>query len=105
MKKLIFFVSLNFLIINCISIQFIYPQATPILLQGFPVLLDSIEETYNTGPIVEDFNNDGEKEILVGVNLFSAIGKVCLIDNKGNSFPNFPKLVSCVASYIWVVAV
>ena len=97
MKKLI-------VLIFLLNINYSYSQSTPVLMSGFPMVLDSVDYAYNNGPIVADFNNDGENEILVGVNLFSLTGKVLLIDKTGNLIPNFPKKVSCVNSYIWVAA-
>lgn len=87
-----------------LNLNFALTQTTPVLMPGFPITLDSSDYTYNNGPIVADFNNDGENEILVGVNNFSNVGKVLLIDKGGNFFANFPKIVSCFASYIWVAA-
>ena len=96
MKKLIVLIFLN--------INLAFGQSPPILMPGFPIIMDSVETSYNNGPIVADFNNDGENEILVGVNSFSLIGKVLLIDKEGNSIQNFPKTVSCINSYIWIAA-
>ena len=98
MKKIILFF---IIIINSSSA---ISQVPPALLPGFPMVLDSVELTYNNGPIVADFNNDGENEILAGINLFSPIGKVLLIDKEGDLIQNFPKIVSCISSYIWVAA-
>ncbi len=97
MKKLI-------VLIFLLSINYSYSQSTPVLMSGFPIILDSLDLAYNNGPIVADFNNDGENEILIGVNSFSLIGKVLLINKEGNSIQNFPKIVSCINSYIWIAA-
>jgi len=96
MKKIIVMILIN--------VNIVFSQLPPVLMSGFPMVLDSVDLTYNNGPIVADFNNDGENEILAGINLFSPTGKVLLIDKTGNLIPNFPKKVSCVNSYIWVAA-
>ncbi|MFZ1322768.1 MAG: FG-GAP-like repeat-containing protein [Ignavibacteria bacterium] len=79
-------------------------QITPTLMQGFPVILDSVDYTYNNGPIIADFNNDGQNEVLVGVNGLLTTGKVILLNNNGEMMQGFPKFVSCFSSYIWTAA-
>lgn len=99
MKKLIF-VKIFILALNYYS----FPQSIPVILPNFPIVLDSLDYTYNNGPIVADFNSDGENEILIGVNVISSIGKVLVVDSNGGLFKNFPKNVSCFSSYIWIAA-
>jgi hypothetical protein len=79
-------------------------QSTPVLLPGFPVILDSIDYTYNNGPIIADFDSDGRNEIFVGVNVYSLTGKVFLISENGMVKNGFPKTVSCISSYIEVAS-
>ncbi len=79
-------------------------QSTPVLLPGFPVVLDSIDFTYNNGPIIADFDSDGRNEIFVGVNVYSLTGKVFLIADNGTVKNGFPQIVSCISSYIQVAS-
>ncbi|MFZ1321419.1 MAG: T9SS type A sorting domain-containing protein [Ignavibacteria bacterium] len=101
MKKIII-IAIIFLFVN----QNTYSQSPPVLMDGFPIVLDSIEICYQTGSsaIVANFGEDNEKRIFVGVNVNSAIGKIFLIDNKGKILANFPKLVNCFTSYIETAA-
>lgn len=75
---------------------------TPSILPGYPLVLDSNENTYNSGasPIIADFNGDGNNEILVCVNLDTYTGWVHLLNSDGSSMPGFPKKVTCNLSYM-----
>ncbi len=81
-----------------------FSQSSPVLLPGFPVILDSIDFTYNNGPIIADFDSDGRNEIFVGVNVYSLTGKVFLIADNGTVKNGFPQIVSCISSYIQVAS-
>ena len=69
-------IAILFLLIFMIQSKVSLSQSSPVLLPGFPVILDSVDFTYNNGPIIADFDSDGSNEIFVGVNTFSLIGKV-----------------------------
>ncbi len=84
--------------------QFSTSQSTPVLLPGFPVILDSIDFTYNNGPIIADFDSDGRNEIFIGVNSLLLTGKVFLLTENGTVKNGFPKTVSCISSYIEVAS-
>ncbi len=79
-------------------------QSTPVLLPGFPVILDSIDYTYNNGPIIADFDFDGRNEIFIGVNSLLLTGKVFLLTENGTVKNGFPKTVSCISSYIEIAS-
>ena len=85
-----------------ININISFSQLPPILLPGYPIVVDSTQGTYNSGasPIVADFNNDGQNEILICVNLSLLTGSVYLLDINGNVKPNFPIELDCVQSYM-----
>lgn len=87
-----------------LSSQFSMSQNTPVLLPGFPVILDSIDFTYNNGPIIADFDFDGRNEIFIGVNSLLLTGKVFLLTENGTVKNGFPKTVSCISSYIEVAS-
>ena len=91
-----------FILIFLININTSFSQLPPTLLPGYPLVVDSTQGTYNSGasPIVADFNNDGENEILICVNLDLLTGSVYLMDIHGNVKPNFPIEVSCINSYM-----
>ncbi|MBX7042531.1 MAG: T9SS type A sorting domain-containing protein [Ignavibacteria bacterium] len=97
-------IAILFLLILMIHSKVSLSQSSPVLLPGFPVILDSIDFTYNDGPIIADFDSDGRNEIFVGVNTFSLIGKVFLMTENGVHKNGFPKTVSCVSSYINIAA-
>ena len=84
--------------------QLAWSQSPPVLLPGFPVILDSIDYTFNNGPIIADFDLDGRNEVFVGVNVYSLTGKVFLIRENGEVKSGFPKSVSCIQSYINIAA-
>lgn len=100
MKTILF---LNILIAIAV-ISNLHPQ-TPLLMKGYPVVLDSNVGTYSGGaPIVADFDNDGQNEILVCVNYGGPEGTVFLLNGDGTVKPNFPKKVGCTTSYIFAAA-
>lgn len=92
----------NYLILFLFVITVKSFSQTPSLLPGYPLVLDSTQGTYDGGasPIIADFNNDGQKEILVCVNLKLFVGSVYLLKSDGSIMPNFPKQVSCDISYM-----
>ena len=101
MKKIII---IAILCLNIIKIT--YSQSPPVLMEGFPILLDSVDYCYTTGSsaIVANFGKGDEKRIFIGVDVFSVIGKIFLIDSKGITLPSFPKTVNCFVNYIETAA-
>jgi len=53
-------------------------------MDGFPIVLDSVDFCYTTGSsaIVANFGIEEEKRIFIGVNLILQTGKIFLIDSK-----------------------
>jgi len=101
MKKIII------LTILCLCVnQNTFSQSPPVLMDGFPIVLDSVDFCYTTGSsaIVANFGIEEEKRIFIGVNLILQTGKIFLIDSKGKILPNFPKTVNCIVSYIETAA-
>ncbi|MBK9334303.1 MAG: T9SS type A sorting domain-containing protein [Ignavibacteria bacterium] len=101
MKKIII------LTILCLCVnQNTFSQSPPVLMDGFPIVLDSVDYCYNTGSssIVANFGSGEEKRIFIGVNVILQTGKIFLIDSKGKILPNFPKTVNCLVSYIETAA-
>ena len=96
--------SILFLSVIVFLSQMSYSQSPPVMLPGFPVILDSIDYTFNNGPIIADFDLDGRNEVFVGVNVYSLTGKVFLIRENGEVKSGFPKSVSCIQSYINIAA-
>ncbi len=87
------------LIINTILLSSItYSQ--PQLMTGFP-FLDSLDGPNRTGasPIISDFNNDNENEILFCVNLNELTGRIYLMNKEGQFLDNWPKVIYNISNF------